>query len=149
MVTSRPVLKKIIKQAEASPQDSPRQAEKAKSKAQIPNENGVLRRHELQQYVEDVFKTIENVLESVRREEVTRRDREIQAVHLQMEAVRIRLEQLIGRLETLLRPNRQEPICPGEISRLDDHPELSSEMCQEMQSVLPETGEKESGQASS
>ena len=144
MVTSQPVLKKIIK--ETSPQDSARQSEKAKSKAQISCQDGVLRRQEIKQYVEEVFNTIENVLERVRLEEVTRRNREIQAVHLQMEAVGIRLEQLIGRLETLLRQNRQEPIWPGEISCLDDHPEGSSEVCREMEGVLPETGEKESGQ---
>ena len=131
MVTSRPVLKKLIEEAEASPQDSARQSEIARSKAQIPSENGVLRRQDLRQHLEKIFKTIENVLEGVRQEEATQRNREIRAVHLEMEAVRIRLGQSIGNLETLLRQNRR-PFRDDGVPCVGDHYlELNSGVCQE------------------
>src|SRR5262249_18038402 len=116
MVTSQSFLKKLINEAEASPQDSARQPEKAKSKPQIPCENGVLQRQELQQYVEKVFRTVEKVLECVPHEEAIQRTREIGGVHLKMEVVLIRLEQSIGRLEALI-----EAFPVDEISCSDRH----------------------------
>jgi hypothetical protein len=145
MVTSRPVLKKMIKETEASPEDSARQTKKAESKVQIPNENGVLRRQELQQYVGEVFKTIESVLESVRQEEATRRNREVQELHLQMEAVQIRLEQLIGRLETLLRQSRQEPVWPAETSCSNNYRDSVRKYAKKCKACFQKLGRKRVG----
>jgi hypothetical protein len=108
MVSSRPVLKELSKETDACQQDSARQSEKAKSKPQLRIENGTLRRQELQQYVEKIFRTIENVLEIVKRERATQRNKEIRAVHLQMEAVRVRLDESIARLEALIERNLSE-----------------------------------------
>lgn len=108
MTTSKTDLRKVVEEANPSRQDPVRLSQRAELRPQQDSKSVILRREEIQKYLEELFRTVERILELAKLEEETRRNAEIRAFFLQVEEVRIRLEQSIGRLETFLEQTSQE-----------------------------------------